>query len=139
VSTLGALKDRGLATAVISDCTHELPAFLPALPVAELLDASVFSVEEGVCKPDPRIYWAACERLGVAPQECLYVGDGGSHELTGAESVGMTAIRLAAPDLADHLVFDHDTAFDGPAVRSLSEVVQLVDRVPDLVRIKTLV
>src|SRR3954470_18643965 len=44
-SALRALKRRGLSTGVISDCTHELPAFLPSLPVAPLLDAKVFSVE----------------------------------------------------------------------------------------------
>jgi len=133
VSALTELKRRGLATALISDCTHELPAFLPSLPVAGLLDARVFSVELGVCKPDPRIYLAACEQLGVHPAECLYVGDGGSHELTGAEAVGMTAVRLAAPDLGDHLVFDQDTAFTGATITTLTEVLALVDRVPELV------
>lgn len=127
VSTLAAIKRRGLRTAVVSDCTHELPAFLPGLPVAPLLDAKIYSVRLGVCKPDPQIYLAACEELGVAPADCLYVGDGGSHELTGAAAVGMTPVRLAAPDLANHLVFDADTNFAGRSVRSLTEVVGLVD------------
>ncbi|MFG1610047.1 HAD family hydrolase [Actinoplanes sp. NPDC049265] len=130
VSALTALRTRGLSTAVISDCTHELPAFLPSLPVAGLLDASVFSVEVGVCKPDPRIYLTACERLGVRAEECVYVGDGGSRELTGAAAVGMTAVRLSAPDLADHLVFDRDTSFAGPSVDSLTDLIRLLDRVP---------
>lgn len=127
VSALTAIRRRGLATAVISDCTHELPAFLPSLPVAPLLDAKIYSVREGVCKPDPRIYLAACQELGVRPDQCLYVGDGGSHELSGAAAVGMTPVRLAAPDLAGHLVFDSDTNFAGRQVRSLTEVVGLVD------------
>jgi len=133
VGTLTALKELGLATALVSDCTHELPAFLPGLPVAPLLDARVFSVELGVCKPDRRIYLAACEQLGVAPRDCLYVGDGGSQELTGAEAAGMTAVRLAAPDLTDHLVFDQDTAFRGRSITSLTEVLALVERLPALV------
>lgn len=132
-SALRALKRRGLSTGVISDCTHELPAFLPSLPVAPLLDAKVFSVEVGVCKPDPAIYLAACEQLDVAAEECVYVGDGGSRELTGAAAVGMTAVRLDAPDLADHLVFDRDTGFDGPSVRSLTELLTVIDRSPALV------
>ncbi|MBL7254714.1 HAD family hydrolase [Paractinoplanes lichenicola] len=127
VSALAAIKRRGLSTALISDCTHELPAFLPSLPVAPLLDATIYSVRLGVCKPDPRIYLAACEQLDVPPSECLYVGDGGSHELTGAAAVGMTPVRLAAPDLVNHLVFDADTNFAGRTVRSLTEVVGLVD------------
>jgi putative hydrolase of the HAD superfamily len=133
VSALRAVKSRGLGTALISDCTHELPAFLPSLPVAPLLDAQVFSVELGICKPAPEIYLAACDRLGVAAQECVYVGDGGSRELSGAEAVGMTAVRLAAPDLSDHLVFDQDSEFRGRSVTSLTEILALIDRSPSLV------
>lgn len=127
VSVLTALRRRGLATALISDCTHELPAFLPSLPVAPLLDAKIYSVRLGVCKPDPKIYLAACSELGLRPSECLYVGDGGSHELSGAAAVGMTPVRLTAPDLANHLVFDADTNFAGRTVRSLTEIVGVVD------------
>src|SRR3954468_3671704 len=127
VSALRAIKSRGLGTAVVSDFTHELPAFLPGLPVAPLLDATIYSVRLGVCKPDPQIYLAACDELGVEPSECLYVGEGGSHELTGAAAVGMNPVRLAAPDLANHLVFDADTNFAGRTVRSLTEVIRLVD------------
>jgi putative hydrolase of the HAD superfamily len=127
VSALAAIKRRGLATALISDCTHELPAFMPSMAVSPLLDTKIYSVRLGVCKPDPRIYLAACDELGVTPAECLYVGDGGSHELTGAAAVGMTPVRLAAPDLANHLVFDADTNFAGRTVRSLTELVGLVD------------
>jgi putative hydrolase of the HAD superfamily len=132
VSALRAVKSRGLGTALISDCTHELPAFLPSLPVAPLLDAQVFSVELGVCKPEPEIYLAACDRLGVAAQDCVYVGDGGSRELSGAEAVGMTAVRLAAPDLSDHLVFDQDSEFRGRSVTSLTEILTVIDGSPCL-------
>ncbi|MEU9505226.1 HAD family hydrolase [Micromonospora sp. NPDC048170] len=126
VPTLTALRQLGLRTGVISDCTHELPAFLPQLPIDPLLDVRVFSVQVGRCKPDPALYQAACRRLDLAPADCLYVGDGGSQELTGAERAGMTAVRLAAPDLAGHLVFNLDAAWIGPALRSLDEVVDLV-------------
>jgi putative hydrolase of the HAD superfamily len=131
-SVLRAVKQRGLRTALISDCTHELPAFLPSMPIAPLLDVNVFSVEVGRCKPDPLIYLEACWRMRVAPEDCLYIGDGGSRELTGAAAVGMTAVRLAAPDLADHLVFDADDDFAGPSVPSLTAVLDLLDPVPAL-------
>ncbi|MDD4953535.1 MAG: HAD family phosphatase [Candidatus Omnitrophica bacterium] len=35
----------------------------------------VASFEEGVRKPDPRIYFKALEVLGVSPQECFYTDD----------------------------------------------------------------
>ncbi|MFF0366991.1 HAD family hydrolase [Micromonospora sp. NPDC005087] len=127
VPVLAALRQRGLCTGVISDCTHELPAFLPQLAVAPLLDVRVFSVQVGRCKPDPALYLTACRRLGLAPRDCLYVGDGGSQELTGAERVGMTAVRLAAPDLAEHMVFNADRDWRGPTLSTLRDVLDLVD------------
>jgi putative hydrolase of the HAD superfamily len=130
VPTLRALRRRGLGTAVVSDCTHELPAFLPTMPVAGLVDVRAYSVEIGQCKPHHAIYLDACVRLGVPPSECLYVGDGGSRELSGAVEVGMTAVRLAAPDLSHHLVFNPEPDWAGPAVTALSELIRMVDRTP---------
>jgi putative hydrolase of the HAD superfamily len=130
VPTLRELRRRGLRTAVVSDCTHELPAFLPRLPVDPLLDTAVYSIEVGRCKPSPAMYGTACDRLGVAPHECLYVGDGGSNELTGAVDAGMAAVRLTAPDLGGHLVFGADEGWQGPSAESLLDTLWLVDRIP---------
>ncbi|MDR7280584.1 HAD family hydrolase [Catenuloplanes atrovinosus] len=129
VPTLRALRRRGLRTAVVSDCTHELPDVLPRLPVNRLLDARVLSVELGVCKPDPGMFLCAAALVGARPEECLYVGDGGSRELSGAEAVGMTAVRLRAPDLAGHLTFNPDTTWTGPDITGLEDTIALVDRV----------
>ncbi|MET8906602.1 HAD family hydrolase [Micromonospora sp. NPDC004551] len=129
VPVLAALRGQGVRTGLISDCTHELPAFLPQLAVAPLLDVRIFSVQVGRCKPDPALYLAACHRLDLTPADCLYVGDGGSQELTGAERTGMTAVRLAAPDLAGHMVFNADDGWNGPVLTSLTEVLGLLDRV----------
>ncbi|GIH12522.1 HAD family hydrolase [Rugosimonospora africana] len=127
---LTALRRRGLLTGLVSDCCHELPLFLPALPVASLLTTCVYSIELATCKPDPRMYLTACERLGVRPQQCLYVGDGGSRELSGAEAAGMTAVRLVATDLAGHLTFNRDEGWTGREIPSLSETLPLVAGLP---------
>lgn len=124
---LAALRRAGLQTALVSDCWYELPELLPELPVFPLFDARIYSVRVGRCKPHPALFLAACDRLGLSPAECLYVGDGGSQELSGAAAVGMGAIRLAAPDLAGHLTFRPDRSFRGPSVGSLRELLPLVD------------
>lgn len=120
---LAELRARGVGTAVVSDCCHELPQLLPTLPIARYLTATVFSIEVGTCKPDPKMYLTACRMLETPPRDCLYVGDGGSRELTGARAVGMAAVRLNAPDLAGHLVFDADQGWAGPSARTLREAV----------------
>jgi putative hydrolase of the HAD superfamily len=125
VRTLWRLRRAGLLTGLVSDCTHDLPALLPSLPIAGLFDATVFSVHLGVTKPHPALFQAAYQRLGVRPDQCLYVGDGGGRELSGARSVGMTAVRLAAPDLTGHLVFDREPEWPGASVTSLSAAADL--------------
>src|SRR5690348_4051945 len=122
VPTLLTVRSLGLRTAVISDCWFELPMFLPRTPLARLLDAQVYSVAVGATKPDPAMYLTACEALGVEPADCVYVGDGGSHELTGAQLIGMTAVRLAAPDLGGHLTFEADAGWTGPVITSLAHL-----------------
>lgn len=122
VPTLQALRRRGLAIGLVSDCTHELVEEWPALPTARLVDQAVFSVVEGVKKPDPEIFGRVCTRLGVAPEDCLYVGDGDSRELPGAAAVGMRPVRLAAPDHRDGHVFE-PVDWDGPSVSALTELL----------------
>lgn len=58
----------------------------------ELFDIAVISGEVGVRKPSRRIYAIACERLGVAPQECLLVDDL-EHNLVGAARLGIAGIH----------------------------------------------
>ena len=41
-----------------------------------MIDEPVFSCVVGLCKPDPRIYRLALERLSVQAEESLFVGDG---------------------------------------------------------------
>jgi putative hydrolase of the HAD superfamily len=133
VPVLTELRQRRLPVALLSDCWYELPAFLPRSPIASLLNGCVYSVDVGHCKPHPAMYLEACRLLRIDPDECLYVGDGGSHELSGARDVGMATARLAAADLVGHLVFRHDTGWRGPVLGSLTDVPALAERVTCLV------
>jgi putative hydrolase of the HAD superfamily len=94
--------------------------------VAPYVDITVFSVIAGVRKPHPTLYEAVTSKLDVPSAACLYVGDGGSGELTGAERAGMTAVRLDAPDAAEAIIYDADAAWDGPTISSLAEVLSFI-------------
>ena len=56
-----------------------------------LFDAVVISAEVGLHKPQPEIYLLAAKRLGVAPDDCVFVDDL-RENCAGAEAVGMTAV-----------------------------------------------
>ena len=124
---LRSLRAAGVRIAIVSDCWFELPMVLPRSPLAGLIDAAVYSCRVGHTKPHPAMYATACERLAVDPARCLYVGDGGSRELTGAARFGLTAVQLRAPDLGAHLTFNAEPDWPGPWVTSLEAIADLVD------------
>lgn len=118
---LAALRRDGLRIAVVSDCSCELVAMWAELPVAEFVEVPVFSAVVGRRKPDPLMYRTACDGLGIAPADCVYVGDGGSGELTGAAAFGMRPVLLADADWDDGHRYDQDS-WTGPVIHRLADV-----------------
>jgi len=92
-STLDVLRDlrqAGLSLALVSNASTGEVAAWSRSPLAPLFDVTLFSCECGYKKPEPEIYLSAIHGLAVSSAgECLYVGDGGSHEFHGADAVGM--------------------------------------------------
>jgi putative hydrolase of the HAD superfamily len=62
-------------------------------------DSVTISAEEGVMKPDPRIYRIALARAGVAPEEALFVDDV-IENVEAARTLGMQAIHFQDPAAA---------------------------------------
>jgi putative hydrolase of the HAD superfamily len=122
LETLTELRRRGHLLGLISVCSEEVSHLWDETPFGGMLDATVFSCDVGMSKPDPRIYEIACERLAVEPGECLFVGDGANDELPGAERVGMAALQLRAP--GEELT-EPGKAWTGASVETLTEVLDL--------------
>ncbi len=109
----------------MSDCTAEIPLVWEETPLAPLFDATVFSCLAGMRKPAPAIYAHICEQLEVAPDRCIYIGDGGSQELSGAQRAGMRAIWIPP---AGHDARVDPEEWSGESVASLDEVLVIVDQ-----------
>lgn len=122
VPTVVWLRARGLKIGVLSDCTVELSECWPDMPLSALVDAVVLSCTAGFRKPDPRLFELVTARLGVDPQDCLYVGDGGGNELTAARAAGMRAVLLAADDWATSSVYDRESEWSGDRISSLKDL-----------------
>jgi len=127
LDTLAQLKAEGYKIGLITDCSSELPNLWPSTPFAPLIDMAVFSCHVGVRKPNPKIYRLACKRLGVEPQDCLYIGDGSSQELTGASAVGMQPLLIRVPyeDTCDTYRVDMDE-WTGPSISDLKDILSFV-------------
>ena len=83
-------KAAGIKTGLISNSWGDGLAYDPAL-LEELFDAVVISGEVGLHKPQPEIFHLGAERIGVAPEDCVFVDDL-RENCEGAEAVGMKAI-----------------------------------------------
>ncbi len=90
---LSGLKERGIRIGLITNCFSEEAKLIRESELFPYFDAPCLSWELGVRKPDPVIYRTCLRRLGIAPENCLYVGDGGSQELEAARALVMQAIQ----------------------------------------------
>ena len=94
IPTFCELKNQGIKIGIISDTTLSLQKSLEALGLGEYIDCYTSSKEVGVMKPDPQIYLAAINKLGLSPDECVYVDDY-IDEVYGAEKLGFCAFRIS--------------------------------------------
>lgn len=86
---------RGLVTNGDSTLQRQKVAALDLDPV---MDVVLVSSEVGQPKPEPAIFLAAAGQLGIAPEQCLMVGDRLDRDISGALAAGMRAAWLRRPD-----------------------------------------
>ncbi len=100
---LNELKNRGLKIGLITNTFSDERDFIRESKLFPYFDEVLISYEEGLIKPDVRMYEKMIELLQVEAEECLYVGDGGSKELYGARDAGMHAVQCT---WFHHLAYD---------------------------------
>ena len=92
------LRARGFAIHAITNWSAQTwPIGLATHPrLAKAFGVTVVSGQEGIIKPDPRIFATLCQRAGVAPAECLFIDDG-PRNVAGAQAAGMHAHHFTTP------------------------------------------
>ena len=86
------------------------------------------AADVGVRKPNPRIFHLACERLGVAPEHALMVGDHAEADIRGARGVGMRTVHIereGPPTVGTREIRLRD-GLSGRRVRDLGELERLL-------------
>jgi epoxide hydrolase-like predicted phosphatase len=89
-------RGNGIKTGLISNSWGDGLAYDESV-LDELFDAVVISGDVGLHKPQPEIFRLGAERIGVPPEECVFVDDL-RENCAGAEEVGMTAILHRGPE-----------------------------------------
>ena len=62
--------------------------------ILQFIDLVIASAEEGVAKPDPRIYQIALERSGCKPENAVMIGDRIDNDIEPAKRMGMKTIWI---------------------------------------------
>ena len=89
------LKERGIKVGIVSNTYREsFERVRKAYPVEKIFDAVVLSYEVKCAKPSPEIFRIAAEKLGLRPEEVLFVGDTKETDYEGAKRAGMQAVLL---------------------------------------------
>jgi putative hydrolase of the HAD superfamily len=97
---LGRLRAARLRLGVVSNSDGRVEAALEAAELLEFFEVVIDSALAGVEKPDPAIFHAALEALGVPARDALYVGDLYDVDVLGARAAGMDAVLFAPGEAA---------------------------------------
>lgn len=94
VPALRALRRAGRRLVAVSNWDCSLPDVLERTGLGALLDGAVASAVVGASKPDPAIFVAGLEAVGVPAGRALHVGDSLEHDVAGARAAGIAAVLL---------------------------------------------
>lgn len=95
---LGKLKQRGIPVHGLTNMPSPVfPALCERFPELLLLEKVVVSGDEGVIKPDPRIFEILIERAGLSPQATLYIDDS-QRNVDAAAALGFQAHHFRDAD-----------------------------------------
>jgi len=120
--TITELHEMGLILGVIANTA--VPGWIfdriwKGVGLLDFFSVRVYSGDEGIAKPDPRIFRLAAARAGVMGKRILYVGDVPEVDIRGAKSVGWSAaLRRSRRDRSCELA---DFEFDD--IRELLDYV----------------
>ncbi|WP_328536474.1 HAD family hydrolase [Streptomyces sp. NBC_00344] len=86
--------------ALSNSSVHSQDHKLRVLGVRDRFEALVCAAELGFAKPRPEAFLAACDEMGLAPADVVYVGDHPDIDAVGALAAGLSAVWLDRTDTA---------------------------------------
>jgi HAD superfamily hydrolase (TIGR01549 family) len=114
---LDRLRASGRRLVVVSNANGTLHQHFARLDLARRFDVLIDSADEGVEKPDPRIFRLALERSGARAETTLHAGDFYHVDVVGARAAGLEAWLIDSAGL-----------YAGHDVARVASLAALVDR-----------
>jgi putative hydrolase of the HAD superfamily len=91
---LTRVRELGYRVGVVSNADGRVEALFERVGLTPHVEFVIDSHTVGVAKPDPRIFRMGADRLGLAPAQCLYVGDLYAVDVLGARAAGVRPLLL---------------------------------------------
>ncbi len=92
-AVLQTLRDKGYRLGVLTNGNSRIQnAKLDVSGLRPLFDYVMVAGDEQLQKPEAEAFRRAALRLGVHPQDCVYVGDNPKNDIAGAKAAGMRAV-----------------------------------------------
>ena len=99
--TLQRLKQVGLKLGIITGGYEEdVEKILPKVGLQDVFDVCVGVNTIGKRKPSPEVFQYTLRKLGVTPDEAVFVGDDLKRDYLGAKQAGLTAVLIRREGLA---------------------------------------
>ena len=117
---LTALRNHGLTLVVVSNANGTLRAHMDRIGLSAHVDLVIDSCEEGVEKPDARLFQIALTRAHARPESTIHVGDIYHVDVLGARAAGIRPVLLDEAGLCPDV--------DCERVGSLTELADSVIR-----------
>jgi HAD superfamily hydrolase (TIGR01549 family) len=92
VDLVAAIREHSRVGIISNNLIEETREKLVFCRLASLVDVVVVSGDEGISKPDPRIFRMALERLEATPPETVMIGDSWAADIVGAAGAGIRAV-----------------------------------------------
>ncbi len=130
-ATLAALQREGYRIGLISNTGRTWGRFLRPiqddLGIGKYFDDRIFSDELGVRKPEPAIFEAALDHLGLRPAEVVHVGDDLRADVAGSKALGLRAVWFDVGHESEHAVHDPSAEGTAPPDAAIHDHRELLD------------
>lgn len=106
------LHDAGTRVALLSNAGSDFGDPYRRSPMGSLFETVVVSAEEHVLKPDASIYRTTCDRLGITPEQMVFV-DNRAENAAGADAIGAVGHHYTSPAALRTFLLDLAATVEG--------------------------
>ncbi|MEO8076581.1 MAG: HAD family hydrolase [Acidobacteriota bacterium] len=118
LEALAALRARNLKLTIVSNANGKLRTLFDRLALSGCVDCLLDSHDEGIEKPDPRLFEIALARSNARRETTIHVGDIYQIDVVGARAAGLRGVLLDTAGLYPDA--------GCPRVRSLADLVDQI-------------